>query len=128
MRLINEATELTVRSLMVLAMSIILGSIAAWVTLAFFKVVVAPAAVLATVTGVVIWVAVQNSGGSRTPPPPLPPARPQRPITWDDAQRAAELHRMGVITKAQLDATLKAVVPPTPSDAPPCDRGRHGRR
>lgn len=128
MRFVDDATERTVRGLMVLAMSIILGSAVVWLTLAYVKVVVSPAAVLVAVTGIVLWSAVQSAGGSRTPPSPAPPARPQRPVTWDDAHRAAELHRMGVITKAQLDATLKAVVPQGLSDAPSSDRGRNGRR
>lgn len=128
MRIVDDATERTLRSLMVLAMSVILGSTVVWFTLAYVQVVVSPAAVLALVSGVVVWAAVNSSGGSGTPPPPAPPARPRRLVTWEDAERAVDLHRKGAISKAQLDATLAAVVPPALSDVPPSDGGRRGRR
>ena len=49
MRIVDDATERTLRSLMVLVMSVILGSTVVWFTLAYVQVVVSPAAVLALV-------------------------------------------------------------------------------
>ncbi len=129
MKIVDDTTEQTVRSLMVLAMSIIVGSVVVWFTLAYIQIVVSPAAVLVGVSGLVIWAAANSSGGTGTTPTPLVvPARPRRVITWEDAERAEILYRKGAISKAQLDATLAAVVPPTARDAPSAGRGRHGRR
>ncbi len=127
MRMVDDRTERTLRGLMILGMTIILGSAVVFITLAYVQIVVSPAAVLIAVTCLVVWAAITSSGGGGTPPPLVVPARPRRLITWDDAEKAYDLHRRGAISKAQLDATLAAVVPQAPPDAPPSDRGRHGR-
>ena len=58
------------------------------------------------------------------PPSPLVPAVQRRPVTWEDAEKMANLHRQGLISKEQLDALLRELVPPPPADPP---TGRHRR-
>ncbi len=57
------------------------------------------------------------------PPPPTAPPPPHRPPTWEDAERMASLHRQGLITREQLDAVLRELVPPPPPE-PPAGRRR----
>ena len=71
------------------------------------------------------WTIVDGWHAARAEPPApvVPPVR-RRATTWEDAEKMANLHRQGLISKEQLDALLRELVPPTPPDPP---SGRHRR-
>lgn len=126
MRFVSSATELTVRSLMVLAMTVIVGTISLWFFMAWIGIVVSLPFAFVVIAGIVVWAAI-NSGGVSHTPPPAPPAPPRRHYTMDDANRACVMYSQRLISKEQLDAILESVMPPPRPDNPSDDRGRHGR-
>ncbi len=80
--------------------------------------------VLVAVSLAVGWT-IYNSwqAGRADPPSPVAPPVRRRPTTWEDAEKMANLHRQGLISKEQLDALLRELVPPPPPD-PPAGRRR----
>ncbi|MDA8201916.1 MAG: hypothetical protein M0Z49_04010 [Chloroflexi bacterium] len=81
--------------------------------------------VLVAVSVLAAWTIYDGWQASRAEPPaPVVPLVRRRPTTWEDAERMAALYRQGLITKDQLEAALRELVPPPPPDPP---TGRHRR-
>ena len=109
---------------LILIVSMTLGAaLALWAVLAHMGVLLPLPLVVVGVAAVAVSAVSDGWRASRAVPPAPPPAAPHRTPTWEDAERMAALHRQGLVTREQLDAVLRELVPPPPP-APPVGRRR----
>ncbi len=119
-----NAFDKTMLHLVLVAVVTVAVALLVWIVAAQMGLVLPLPWVLGGTAAIAAWSIYDSWQASRAEPPSpvVPPVR-RRPITWEDAERMASMHQKGLITKEQLEAALRELVPPPPPD-PPTGRRR----